>query len=183
MNPAEKQELLLDLTNGRAAFLQSLEGLSEQRARQAPEAGRWSVLECVEHVVLVEDYLFTQILAATDAPEPVANPERERRIRKFAPSRALRRVPAPEVAIPSGRYPTIADAALAFSTSRDRTIQFLTDCREDLRARLAWHPILGQVNVYETLLMMAAHPWRHADQVREIRSAVAPIGSAASPSC
>jgi hypothetical protein len=44
-----------------------------------------------------------------------------------------------------------------------------------LRAKVAIHPVLGRVNCYEMLLMMAAHPRRHAEQIIS--------GSAPSPSC
>ena len=34
-------------------------------------------------------------------------------------------------------------------------------------------PIIGTVNCFETLLMIAAHPLRHANQIEEIRAALA----------
>jgi hypothetical protein len=34
------------------------------------------------------------------------------------------------------------------------------------------HPLIPVVNCYEMLLMMAAHPLRHAKQIEEIRAAL-----------
>jgi len=39
--------------------------------------------------------------------------------------------------------------------------------------RTAHHPLIGDVNCYETLLIMAIHPHRHAPQIQEIRDALA----------
>ena len=164
----ELAQAAADLASGRDVLLDSIDGVSEADARKSPGPGRWSILDCVEHVAVVEDYLFGRILAASDAAEPLANLKREEKIREFAPTR-LRRISAPQFAIPTGKYPTLGEAARAFNLSRERTIRFVDECAGDLRAKITTHPLLGEVNCYETLLMMAAHPLRHADQIREIR--------------
>src|SRR4051794_25425647 len=98
MEPHERLEMLLELAAGKAVLLEALNGLSEEEARRAPSPGRWSVLECVEHCFLVEEYLRTQLQNATDSPEPVVNARREERIRAIAPTRQ-RRVQAPDPAV------------------------------------------------------------------------------------
>jgi hypothetical protein len=168
----ELAQAAADLASGRDVLLDSIDGVSEADARKSPGPGRWSILDCVEHVAVVEGYLFGRILAASDAAEPMANLKREEKIRKFAPTR-LRRISAPEFAIPTGKYSTLGEAARAFVVLRERTIRFVDECAGDLRAKITTHPLLGEVNCYETLLMMAAHPLRHADQIREIRAELA----------
>lgn len=64
-----------------------------------------------------------------------------------------------------------AGSAEHFLASRESTIQFAANCTEDLRSKLTTHPLLGTVNCYETLLLMAAHPLRHAKQIQEIKAA------------
>jgi hypothetical protein len=45
---------------------------------------------------------------------------------------------------------------------------------DDLRFWLTDHPLIpGPVNCYEILLMMSVHPVRHAEQIAEIRAALA----------
>jgi hypothetical protein len=39
---------------------------------------------------------------------------------------------------------------------------------QDLRRELTSHPLIGVVNCYEILLMMAVHLHRHARQIEEI---------------
>lgn len=64
MNAHEKQKLLSDLDNGRQALLDSLKDVGEDQAAWVPAPGRWSVLECVEHLAVSADYLFAQVMAS-----------------------------------------------------------------------------------------------------------------------
>ena len=77
MHDHEKTQLLSDLENGRKALLDALTDVSEDLAVRAPAPGKWSVLECVEHLVVSEDYLFSQILAAHSSDTAMANEKRE----------------------------------------------------------------------------------------------------------
>jgi hypothetical protein len=51
-------------------------------------------------------------------------------------------------------------------------VQFAETCQEDLRCKITSHPIIGKVNCYEMLLMIAVHPHRHAKQIEEIKAAL-----------
>jgi hypothetical protein len=172
MDPGEKQLLLESLESGRAALLAALADWPEGLAAQAPAAGRWSALECMEHVALVENNLFGRIAASERSETPVGSRALERRILQRGTDRT-RPLEAPELARPSGRYTTLAAAQSAFVSSRTQTIRYVSACQEDLRARTADHPLLGPVNCYEMLLIMAIHPQRHVGQIEEIRAALA----------
>ncbi len=167
----EKRDLIDGLRSGRDALLNAITGLTEDAASHSPAAGRWSVLQCVEHVAVAEDYLLSQIAAATRSPVPVVHKERESKILERGLDRT-RKIPSPDVARPAGRFQTLSEAVEYFLVSRQRTIDFVENCAEDLRALLTDHPIIGKVNVHEMLLMMSVHPHRHAKQINEVRSAL-----------
>lgn len=170
MQPHEKQELIDSLTAGRRTLIDAVDGVTEDLAKRA-EDGRWSILQCVEHLALAEDYLFGQILAATPNDTPLVNQRRERIIREHGSSRS-RPMAAPEAATPQGHFATLAEALAAFSASRARTVAFVESYTMDLRAQLTTHPVVtGPVNCHEMLLMMAVHPFRHASQIQELRAA------------
>ena len=166
MDAREKQQLLESLETGRDALLASVADLAEVAAAKSPAPGRWSVLECVEHLALVEDYLFAQIAASTPSETPVGSRLRENNILKRCGDRT-RRIEAPDVARPTGRFPTLAAALGSFASSRERTIAYVQGLQEDPRLRKAHHPLIGDVNCYETLLIMAIHPHRHVQQIQE----------------
>jgi hypothetical protein len=107
------------------------------------------------------------VMTAQRSSEPVINSRRERAIIERGADRS-RKVNAPDVALPRGRFLTLREAMGAFVESRDRTIQFVENCCDDLRTLLADHPVVGRVNGHETLLLIAVHPLRHAGQIEEI---------------
>ena len=168
MEPEERTELLHWLDRGRAAFRKAVAGVTEADAARVPGPGQWSVLECAEHVAVVEQYLYARLLEARLDPAVEIPPGREALIRARAADRS-RKVPAPQAAAPAGRYRTLAEALAAFDEARARTVVYVEGCAEDLRTRVTTHPILKMANCHETLLMMAAHPERHAKQIAEAR--------------
>jgi len=171
MDPREKQELLESLESGRETLLATLDGLSEYLAAQVPEPGRWSVRECVEHLFLVEDYLFAQVTSSKPSEAPVGSRAREARILKRGADRSSR-IEAPQVARPTGRFPTLAEALDAFLARRTQTVHYVQALTEDPRMRTAHHPLIGPANCYEILLIIAIHPHRHVQQIREIHEVV-----------
>jgi len=171
MDSHDKTEILDALRRGQQAFLEASEGVPEDLAARSPAPGRWSALECAEHVAVSEDFLFSLLIEARPAGVPVVNPQREAGILARGADRTHPGV-SPEVVRPTGRFSTLADALRHFLQSRAETIQFVETCAEDLRSRLTTHPLLGPVNGYETLLLMAVHPHRHARQIDEIGAAV-----------
>jgi hypothetical protein len=173
MPPEEKRDLLKDLASGRDEFLAAVAGVSEAEAAREPAPGRWSVLQCAEHVAVVEQNLYQRLLEGRPDGNAAIPPEREARIRERAADRS-RRFPAPEAALPRGRYSALAEAVAAFLSARAQTIAFVEACGKDLRAKITTHPILGAATCQEILLMMAAHPRRHASQIAEVRAANQP---------
>lgn len=164
----ERLEMLERLSASRDTLLGVIEGVTEEAASKSPGPGKWSILQCVEHVIVAEEYMLGRLLTAQRSVEPVVNSRRERAIIERGADRT-RKVDAPEAAIPNGRFPTLQEAVGAFLKSRQRTIQFIENCNEDLRTLLTDHPVVGRVNGYETALLIAVHPLRHAEQIAEIR--------------
>ena len=81
----------------------------------------------------------------------------------------MRKVPAPEGALPQGRFATLSQAAESFRRSREQTIAYIASCQDDLRRLTTDHPLIGAVSGQEIIILMIAHPSRHAAQVRELR--------------
>ena len=167
----EKSLMIEGLDNGRVALLSAIRTVSDNLATRRPAVDKWSILECVEHVAVAEEYLLAQILAATHYGTPVINKQREAAIQVRGLDRT-RRIESPDVAKPTGRFATLESAAEHFLSCRTNTIEFLESCNDDLRAMLTDHPTIGRVNCYEMLLLMALHPQRHANQIGEIRAAL-----------
>jgi hypothetical protein len=171
MEAQDRERMLVDLEKGRKALLDALSGVTEEIASSSPAPGRWSVIECVEHLAIAEDYLFSRIAASCYSDAAVINKNREALILSRGLDRT-RTVQSPEGGTPTGRFATLREAMQYFLASRDRTVRFVENCSEDLRSKLTSHPILGTVNCHENLLMMAVHPLRHSKQIEEIKTAL-----------
>jgi hypothetical protein len=157
------------LREGNEALRSALEGVGEEEAQIVPAEGRWSAAECVEHLALAEAELLRLIKIATKAGTTPARPGLEEKIRVRAADRSFR-IEAPEVAVPSGRSESLHEAAARFDAARAETLAWVASFAADPRKWVTTHPLMkGPVNCWEMLLMIALHPKRHAEQIREIR--------------
>ena len=163
----DRDELLDKLNSGRAELLASLDGVTEEQAAVKPATG-WSILECVEHVAIVEENLRRRLIEQSSKADDELPRQREAVIVARAADRS-RKVPAPEPAHPRGRFNTLAEALESFCRSREQTIAYIASCQQDLRRLKMEHPLIGAVSGQEMLLLMIGHPFRHAAQIRELR--------------
>src|SRR5450432_3115134 len=123
MAPQESIDVLQCLKDSRAEFLAAAEGLSEAQAKTSPAPGRWSVVECVEHVVVAETRFLGWLRNPIAEPAPPANREKEAMILSRVAGRATA-VEAPEPVRPSGRFATLPEALAEFEAIRTASIQF-----------------------------------------------------------
>lgn len=169
MDENERSEFLRELQAGREALDAAVAGVDETLARRKPAQEAWSILECVEHMVESERYLLSRLQAAQRVDQPFEKSRREQKLARLAADRT-RRIEAPQQAHPHGRFETLADAMGAFDATRAEVMQWVKSCTGDPRRMLTDHPLIaGPVTCAETLVMMAAHPARHAKQIEEIR--------------
>jgi hypothetical protein len=166
---SDRDQLLAHLNAGRGEFLAAVEGMTDEQAAAKPADGGWSALECVEHVAIAEALLLRRMETQSVASEEELSREREAGLYARLATRT-HKVEAPEFVRPKGRYPTLGEAVGAFLDAREQTVRWLESCGFDLRRRAVEHPALGPVSAYEFLLIMAAHPARHALQIEEGRA-------------
>jgi uncharacterized damage-inducible protein DinB len=169
----EKQELLRALKEGQDALRASLDGVDDALAKRKPASGGWSILECVEHVAVAERFLLSRLTGASRCEQPPENQAREKHIAARAADRS-RPIESPEVGRPAGRFDSLGEALGDFDRARAETVRFVEEFADELRFRLTDHPLIpGPVNCMEILLLVTAHPVRHAKQVAEIRASLA----------
>jgi DinB family protein len=79
----------------------------------------------------------------------------------------VQRFAAPEILVPTGRLP---DEQLLpeFEAARQRSRDFAASTQADLRSHFFKHPIFGDLDLYQWLLMVAAHCDRHRVQSEEV---------------
>ncbi|HTV58413.1 MAG TPA: DinB family protein [Verrucomicrobiae bacterium] len=173
MDESDRRRDLRLLAEGRDAVFEAVRDLSEEDAARSPGEGRWSVLECLEHICVSEDNFYEALLTRIPRVEEPGRRDREEEIIQGAPLRQ-ERITAPERLRPTGRFASLADAVEHFSRSRARTIEYVERCDRDLRLYRAKHPTFGEITGEEFLIIIALHPARHANQILETREALRP---------
>ena len=158
------------LQEGADALETALRDIDEDAARRKPFPETWSVLQCIEHVTLVETGLLARLREAKSSDQSHHDQARETKFQELALNRS-RRIEAPPRVVPAGRSESLSDAIEDFRKSRKETVRFVEEFRGTLRNWLTVHPLITRpVNCYEMLLLMAMHPRRHAMQVEQINA-------------
>ena len=168
MDASERVDIVRRLEESRDALFAAVQGLSDEDAavRRTPE--RWSIAECVEHVAVVERRMLAMIrkhFTLLDAP--LDTREREAKLLHVG-SKRTRRIEAPPAAQPTGMKPLRA-ALEEFNQARSASLDYISETTDDLRARTVEHPVAGTITAQECLMLLATHPARHAEQIREMR--------------
>jgi hypothetical protein len=168
MEATASADLIRQLQETRDTFLAGVSSVSESQAKFKTAPDRWSIEECAEHIALVENGLLARITQESIPSDRVERPERQAELRKLGAERTTKRL-APERVRPTGRFGSIAKALEQFVANREKTIAYLSECRDDLHARTVVHPI-ATMTCHEMVVLMSAHTLRHLDQVREIQA-------------
>jgi uncharacterized damage-inducible protein DinB len=171
MAPQEATEIVQDLERSRQEFLSAVAGLTDSQAKTRPDPARWSVLDCVEHVTLVEERFLGFLQKAEKLDAPSVDKEKEAGLMARIPDRSTR-IQAPEAVWPQGRFASLADAVEQFNAGRTRSVQFADERCDELHCLASAHPRLGPMNGMEFLILIAAHGLRHTEQIRETRAAL-----------
>jgi DinB superfamily len=162
----EKQRLLAHLRESRDRYLQAVGLVPEELSRVKPAQDCWSVLECAEHVAVAEQLMFRSFEKRRPSGEP-PNHEKDAVIKTGLLDRTRKRR-APEPAQPAGKFPSLAHAVAEFKAARERTLAHLEQNSEDLRKCSVMHPLVGLIDGYQALSIIALHAERHALQMEEI---------------
>lgn len=169
MTPKTEPEVIAVLEAGRQSFLAAIAGLSDAQAAMRPAEDRWSVLECMEHIVTVEARFQGWINNGKKLDAASPSPENEARLTARVADRTAK-AQAPEAVLPTGRFKTLEEGCAQFHAARDLSVRMARDRGGELYLVGAEHPRFGPMNGIEVLYLAAAHANRHAAQIRENRA-------------
>ncbi|MEJ5960831.1 DinB family protein [Pedobacter immunditicola] len=174
--PANGKDFLLNYYQQTFDALQkSVEGLSEAQLNFKPAADRWSISQCLEHIVMTEQMIFDFAKKGMEAP---ANPERKKDVKmkdedviKGVTDRSFK-AKAPENIVLKGKYLDANIALTDLQNSRKAVLGYLDSVSvEDLRNHIGDSP-MGPVDSYQALLFLAGHTARHTAQIDEVKADV-----------
>lgn len=170
MTAAERETILKELAESRERLLRTVQGLSREQLHYRPAPGRWTVAECVEHIATVEGRVLGLIQKTlSEGPAPSKRSAMEGKDSALVEDVAGRitRFQAPEFLAPRGQWPD-EQLLKEFEAARQRTREFAGSTEADLRRHFYAHPVFGELDLYQWLLLLAAHCDRHRAQSEEV---------------
>lgn len=169
----DKTLLITQLEQTRDNLLKDVQGLTDAQLEYKTAPDRWSIIECVEHVTLIEKSIMEGEQQLVQQP---LNPERRKDVKstdeqiiKGVEDRS-HKAKSPEFGIPKHNYSSDAEAIKNFTESRNKLIEYVTNTKDDLRNHVMDHPIFGTIDAYQLLLIDAAHTNRHTQQLEEVKA-------------
>jgi hypothetical protein len=167
MTDLERQRLLAHLTMTAAWLKDELAGVSLAQARFQPAPQAWSILQVLEHLVLVAPIYWNDLQAAVKAgPTSRVSGMSDADVLWYGIDRARR-----ENAIPTedvkGTLADLATGVTAYERHHQRLVQYVATTKDDLRRFFV--PRQGS-DAYQWALLISTHEQRHILQIREIKA-------------
>ncbi|MFV1884203.1 MAG: DinB family protein [Balneola sp.] len=165
---ADKEFAIKYLNATHQNIVDVVSSLSDEAWNYTPEAGGWSVANCLEHILTTEE-AFTGmamgIVAQSEPNDEDLSGADGMLIGRLA-NRGTKVTTAPQFE-PSGRWNSKADMLNALEASRAKLIDFIKNSDANLRNYKGDLPI-GKADMVQLMLVISAHSQRHTFQMQEV---------------
>lgn len=151
---------------------ESVKNLSDEQMKFKPGPDRWSVAECVEHIIIVENALNSTLQEKLMGPEDedveIQTSMEDDEMLNMINDRSSKVKTMPDFE-PTGKFSSADEALEAFDDQREDIVDALKDTDADLRNYLFEMPF-GKMDGYQLMLFMAGHTARHTQQIEEVKN-------------
>jgi hypothetical protein len=169
----ERKHLVNYLKESKSTYLKSIKGLSEAQLNFKPSPDKWSVKECMQHIAITENELWSMADAQLKKD---ANPEKKSEIKitdemmvKMMTDRSKKFQTSENMKPIHSQWKTADEAEDAFKEKRNALIRYAKTSTDDMRNHVAQLPF-GYADCYQMILFIAAHTLRHTAQIEEVKS-------------
>ena len=166
MTTLERQRLAAHLEMTAGWLASELEGLTQPQLEFRRAPGIWSVLEVLEHLVVVGDIYWADLQKGIKTPLNGRNPSRDEDILWYGIDRTNR-----ETALasedPRGQVRDLAAGRDAYRAQHARLLQYVRTTTDDLRNRFVERQ---RCDAYQWALLISTHVQRHIMQIRELKA-------------
>ena len=167
LSPLERSRLLAHLEMTGSWLIDEVSDLSQEQLDFRPSSDAWSVMEVLEHLVVVGPIYWNDLQKALQGrPGKPLRASQDADTLWYGIDRTRR-----ELAIPSERPPgRLHDLKTALQTYGDqhaRLIDYVRTTKDDLRSYVVDRQ---QCDAYQWALLISTHEQRHILQIREIKA-------------
>jgi hypothetical protein len=171
LTPDERKFAIDYYVKTRDKLLADVKGLSVAQVNWRVDSTRWSVYQCTEHIALAETMIWQWIQMTEHSP---ATPEKRSDVKHTteelmtATTDRSHKFQAPEMLKPGAQFDGEQAALDAFVRRRDSTMDYIRTTQDDLKDHFITHPVFGTMDLYQGLVLLAAHTARHTLQIEEV---------------
>jgi hypothetical protein len=161
----ERQRLIAHLQMTASWLADEVTGLSSTQLAFRPAPGAWTILEVIDHLVVVGPIYWQDLQAALKSPGGRSSPSSDADILWYGIDRTNR-----EKAIVSEVPKGLSDLKSGLETYRklhDRLVQYIRTTKDDLRGHIVERQ---SCDAYQWALLISTHEQRHVLQIREIKA-------------
>ena len=172
------EELIGAITRYRQALLDTVAGLSEAQLAYRASDGAWAISDILHHLALTDEAnakLAWRALKHAGERDLPADPTPDASVlncldEALAPIRNTR-AQAPEFVTPH-EHLAATDSATRLQASRARMLEAVEQLAAyDLTQLKYPHPLLGELDMYQWILIAGGHEGRHLAQIGRIKAA------------
>lgn len=136
--------------------------------RNINQDNSWTILQIIEHILILDSIVY-KILRKSEGhfaqTEELFNLEKQR---KYAATPPLKRVLAPEFALPTGACGTKEEILGKIKTNRKSICDAIETGEIIVDNRTRNHPFFGDITMADWLHVIVSHTERHMIQISEI---------------
>ncbi|XOV94892.1 MAG: DinB family protein [Bacteroidota bacterium] len=144
-----------------------VKGLSPEQLSFKPYPDSWSIAQCIEHIALSEDFIFSLSQQALDGAIESVDPAFDNETLIQVITDRSSKTKTFDALQPGNTYENSQEALDAFRKSRDAHISYLKRTQDPLLTHYHKFPF-GYADAYQVILFMAAHTERHTLQIEEV---------------
>jgi uncharacterized damage-inducible protein DinB len=151
----------------RTELSNSVNDLTDDQLNKQLEKGRWTIMQVLNHLYLMERSLTKTIQMTLEKGE---EKQVESKPIHYTVNRSTK-VDAPPFVVPEKEILTLQELKDKLEASRKDLLAFLeTTSKEALQKKAYPHPIFGQIRLDEWVLFIGYHEKRHLEQIEELKS-------------
>ncbi len=150
-------------------LIRTVKPLSEEQLKFKASPESWSIAECVEHLALSEELIFSWSQdALSNSAEKGEIAFQDEVLINILTDRTQKSKTTSTLE-PKGSFKSAEEALRNFNERRKQHIQYVKTTTDPLRTSYFDFPF-GKGDAYQVILLLAAHTERHTDQILEIIS-------------
>jgi DinB superfamily len=166
MTELERQHLVAHMQMTASWLEDEVSGLSAAQAAFRPSATAWTILEVLDHLVVVGPIYWNDLQSARPVAEGRAGRMNDIDVLWYGIDRTFRET-ALKTEEPSRTLKDVQSGLMAYRAQHAKLLEYVRTTKDDLRSRLVERQ---NSDAYQWALLISTHEQRHILQIRELKA-------------